>query len=126
MGSPSLRLACFLDHFICIDGEFRADHPAETTVDTQFDVLDFRGMVALGVVLLRDHQDLMRAVFNSEIAPLATLIENDDLAPRNGGLVHPEGLFSLPHAHGKTSLMDYLRVPRYFVVNCFFRTSGLE
>jgi len=63
------------------NGEFRADHLAEPTMDASLRLGHPRRMVALGVELDGDLQDLARAVFHAEAASLAAFRDDMDLAP---------------------------------------------
>ena len=74
----ALRL---LRRFSDKDREFRAERLAEMTVNAALSFLYEREMIPFNVKSTRHFQHAARAVFNAELAALATLLNNSNDAP---------------------------------------------
>ncbi len=89
VANSNLLNVCFRDFlrfFQCgVNGEFGADNGAKATVAAVLRLrYDFRRMIALDVEALTLLQTTVGTEFNTEAAPLATIVNYVDCTPRYG------------------------------------------
>jgi hypothetical protein len=71
--------------------EIWTQHLAELTVNAGFLVLDARRMIALGVELLCHLQNILGTILHAEPAPLAAILDDVNLPPRDLDLIAVQG-----------------------------------